>query len=121
MPRALAKVGDHIVAETETWETVEGNIYVYRPCLSSTVVGFALVHAHDAQFPPSAIKDQSLLQHSDLSTFCSWKGYASYWNVAVDGKTIENAAWYYKEPYDAAKNIKDYIAFYKDKVEIVEE
>jgi hypothetical protein len=28
MPRALAKVGDHVVAETETWETVEGNIYV---------------------------------------------------------------------------------------------
>lgn len=31
MPRALAKVGDHVIAETETWETVEGNIYVYRP------------------------------------------------------------------------------------------
>jgi hypothetical protein len=88
MPRALAKVGDHIVAETETWETVEGNIYVYRPYLSSTVVGFASVHAHNAQFPPSAIKDQSLLQHSDLSTFCSWKGYASYWNVAVDGRLL---------------------------------
>jgi hypothetical protein len=42
MPRALAKIGDHVVAETETWETVEGNIYVYRPCLLSTVVGFCL-------------------------------------------------------------------------------
>ncbi|KAL2859603.1 DUF427-domain-containing protein [Aspergillus pseudodeflectus] len=99
MPRALAKVGDHVVAETDNWETVEGNIY----------------------FPPSAIKDPSFLEHSDLSTFCSWKGYASYWSIKVDGKTLENAAWYYKEPYDAAKNIKDYIAFYKDKVDIVEE
>lgn len=28
MPRALAKVGDRIIAETATWETVENNIYV---------------------------------------------------------------------------------------------
>ncbi|KAL5337067.1 DUF427-domain-containing protein [Aspergillus crustosus] len=97
MPRALATVGDQIVAETETWESVEGNIY----------------------FPPSALTDPKLFEHSDLSTFCSWKGYASYYTVTVDGKTLENAAWYYKEPYGKALNIKDYIAFYKDKVEIV--
>ncbi|KAL4865950.1 hypothetical protein BDV12DRAFT_199610 [Aspergillus spectabilis] len=96
MPRALAKVGNQIVAQTDSWETVEGNIY----------------------FPPSAITDQRLLEHSELSTFCSWKGYASYWNVTVDSKTLENAAWYYKEPYEKAKNIKDYIAFYKDKVKL---
>ncbi|KKK15253.1 hypothetical protein AOCH_000376, partial [Aspergillus ochraceoroseus] len=89
MPRALAKVGNRVVAETESWETVEGNIY----------------------FPPAAIKDQSLLQPSGLSTFCPWKGHASYWHVAVDGEIIENAAWYYKEPYEKAKHIKDHIAF----------
>ncbi|KAL2815277.1 DUF427-domain-containing protein [Aspergillus cavernicola] len=99
MSRALAKVGDQIIAETDTWETVEGNIY----------------------FPATAIKDPSILQNSDLSTFCHWKGHASYWSIVVDGKTLENAVWYYKEPYDAAKNIKDHIAFYKNKVEIVEE
>ncbi|KAL4954145.1 DUF427-domain-containing protein [Aspergillus filifer] len=99
MPHAVAKVGDHVIAETDTWETVEGNIY----------------------FPPSSIKDQSLLQPTDLSTFCPWKGHASYWNITVDGKTIENGVWAYKEPYDAAINIKDHFAFYKNKVDIVEE
>ncbi|KAL4813150.1 hypothetical protein BDW67DRAFT_168898 [Aspergillus spinulosporus] len=99
MPRAVAKVGDRIIAETDTWETVEGNIY----------------------FPVASIKDRSILRPSDLSTFCPWKGHASYWSIVVDGKTIENAVWYYSEPYDAASNVKDHVAFYTNKVDIIEE
>lgn len=52
----------------------------------------SLDHTHHIQFPISAIKHQSFLEHSDLSTFCSWKGYASYWNVVVDGKQIRTLA-----------------------------
>jgi uncharacterized protein (DUF427 family) len=33
--------------------------------------------------------------------------------VRVDGHTLENAAWYYREPYDAAVDIKDHVAFCK--------
>jgi uncharacterized protein (DUF427 family) len=33
--------------------------------------------------------------------------------VEVDGKVNAEAAWFYPEPKDAAKNIKDYIAFWK--------
>ncbi|OJJ54822.1 hypothetical protein ASPSYDRAFT_93720 [Aspergillus sydowii CBS 593.65] len=99
MPHAIAKVGDHVVAETDSWETVEGNIY----------------------FPESSIKDRSILKSSDLSTFCPWKGHASYWSVVVDGKTNQNAVWYYKEPYEAAINIKDHVAFDKKQVDITEE
>ncbi|CAI7617079.1 unnamed protein product [Penicillium viridicatum] len=99
MPRALAKVGDRIIAETATWKTVENNIY----------------------FPRSAIIDDTILQDSDRSTFCPWKGYASYWHLRLDGQTLENAAWYYREPYDAAADIKDHVAFYSDRVQISQE
>ncbi|KAL4875130.1 hypothetical protein BJY04DRAFT_202640 [Aspergillus karnatakaensis] len=99
MPHAIAKVGDTVIAETDSWEFVENNIY----------------------FPESSIKDKSILKPTDHSTFCPWKGYASYWSIVLDNQTLENAVWYYKEPYDAAKHIKDHVAFYKDKVEIVEE
>lgn len=44
---------------------------------------------------------------------CSWKGTASYYTITVDGKKNENAAWYYKTPKDAAKNIAGYVAFWK--------
>jgi len=96
MPRATAKIGDTIIAEADSWETVEGNVY----------------------FPLSAIKDMSLLTPSDSSTHCPWKGSASYYNLNVGGTVLKDAVWYYADPYSAAKHIKDHVAFYKNKVEI---
>ncbi|EAW12257.1 DUF427 domain-containing protein [Aspergillus clavatus NRRL 1] len=96
MPRAIASVDGTVLAETDTWETVEGNVY----------------------FPPSAIKNKSLFTSTDLSTHCPWKGDASYYTVTIGDKTLPNVAWYYPQPFDAAKNIKDYVAFYKNKVNI---
>jgi uncharacterized protein (DUF427 family) len=53
------------------------------------------------KFPPSAIKDTSLLEHSDLSTFCSWQGYASYWSIKVDGIVPYPTLPYLTLPYSA--------------------
>jgi uncharacterized protein (DUF427 family) len=39
-------------------------------------------------------------------------------SVEVDGSVVEDAAWYYPAPKDAAKNIKDHVAFYGNKVEV---
>ncbi|RMI30228.1 DUF427 domain-containing protein [Nocardia stercoris] len=63
-------------------------------------------------FPPAAV-DAQFLTPSDSHTKCYWKGEASYYTLAVDGATNPDAAWYYPEPFDAAANIKDYIAFWK--------
>ncbi|PLN76988.1 DUF427-domain-containing protein [Aspergillus taichungensis] len=96
MPLATASLNGTTLAETDTWETVEGNIY----------------------FPPESIKDKSLFKPSDMTTYCPWKGDASYYNVVIGDKTIRDGAWYYAHPYDAAIKIKNHIAFYKDKVDI---
>lgn len=71
-------------------EMVEGNVY----------------------FPADAVR-QDVLQPSDSHTICPWKGTASYYNVLVDGQTNPDAAWYYPEPKDAAKQIAGRIAFWK--------
>ena len=71
-------------------ERVEGNVY----------------------FPSGAVK-REYLQPSDTHTVCGWKGTASYYHVAVDGDVNRDAAWYYPEPKDAARNIAGYIAFWK--------
>lgn len=63
-------------------------------------------------FPPGAIK-QEYFRSSEMHTTCHWKGLASYYDVAVDGKVNPNAAWYYPTPSDAAKEIGGYIAFWK--------
>jgi uncharacterized protein (DUF427 family) len=79
-----------VLAESDSFETVEGNVY----------------------FPPQAL-DRAHVRESDTHTVCSWKGTASYYDVVVDGKVNKDAVWYYPDPKSAAANIKGYFAFWK--------
>lgn len=88
MPKAIW--GGAVLAESNNCVVVEGNQY----------------------FPPDAVK-RKYLKPSDHTTVCPWKGTAHYYHVEVDGMTNQNAAWYYPQPSDAAKEIKDHIAFWK--------
>ncbi len=63
-------------------------------------------------FPPEDVK-LDLLSETSHHTTCPWKGLASYYTIEAEGKSNENAAWFYKEPKDAAKEIAGYVAFWK--------
>ena len=63
-------------------------------------------------FPPDSIKTEHF-RRSETHTTCHWKGEASYYDVVVDGKTNKDAAWYYPNPSEAAKQIKDHVAFWR--------
>jgi len=63
-------------------------------------------------FPISSLHMEHL-KPSDTHTRCHWKGEASYYTIVVDGQENTDAAWYYPEPKDAAKEIKDHVAFWK--------
>lgn len=63
-------------------------------------------------FPRDSV-NAALLKPSATTSFCPWKGTASYYSLEVDGKTNADAVWYYPEPKDAAKEIKDRLAFWK--------
>ena len=88
----MAKATWHgrVLAESPTFEIVEGNVY----------------------FPPEAI-DKRYFQDSATTTQCQWKGTAHYFTVAVDGAENKDAAWFYPEPLPAAKQIKDFVAFWR--------
>ena len=88
MPRATWK--GVVIAETDQFETVEGNVY----------------------FPMDAIKKEYFVE-SETTSICPWKGTASYLTVAVNGETNADAAWYYADPKTAASNIKDHVAFWR--------
>ncbi len=79
-----------VVAESDDTVMVEGNHY----------------------FPADSVK-QEYLQASSTHTTCPWKGQASYYNVVVDGNVNQDAAWYYPQPKDAAKQIRDHVAFWR--------
>ena len=63
-------------------------------------------------FPLDSV-DPAVLVDSAHTSFCPWKGTASYYSLRVDGASNENAAWYYAEPKDAAAEIKGRVAFWK--------
>lgn len=88
MPKAMWS--GVVLAQSDRCEVVEGNQY----------------------FPPDSI-DPQYFQESSTHTTCPWKGIASYYTIVVNGEVNKDAAWYYPEPKDAAKQIKGYIAFWR--------
>ena len=59
-----------------------------------------------------------LLQRTDRSTACPYKGHASYWSVAVAGTIHENVVWSYETPIPEAEPIAGLLCFYNDRVEL---
>ena len=72
------------------------------------------------QYIPREDADAALLQRSDHSSYCPYKGEASYFSLPVGGDRSVNAIWTYEQPYDAVAGIKDHLAFYPDRVDAIE-
>ncbi len=79
-----------VLAESDITVMVEGNHY----------------------FPPDSV-NREYLQDSSTHTTCPWKRLASYYSVEVGGEANRDAAWTYPDPKPAAKEIKDYVAFWR--------
>lgn len=77
------------------------------------------VVVEDNHYFPADSVHMEYLKPSDTHTTCPWKGEASYYTIVVNGKENIDAAWYYPEPKEAAKEIKDRIAFWHG-VEVAE-
>ena len=88
MPKALWR--GQVLAESDNTVVIEGNHY----------------------FPPDSVR-REFFEDSPTTTVCPWKGEAAYFNIVVKGETNEDAAWVYRTPKDAAKSIKDHVAFWK--------
>lgn len=78
------------LVESSATQQVEGNVY----------------------FPLEAV-DANLLRESSHTSFCPWKGTASYFDIVVGGKVNENAAWTYRDPKPEAAHIKNHVAFWR--------
>ncbi len=79
-----------VIAQSDDIVTVEGNAY----------------------FPTAAVMP-GVLQASTHTSVCPWKGTAHYHSVVVGDAVNQNAAWFYPEPKDAAKEIRGRVAFWK--------
>jgi uncharacterized protein (DUF427 family) len=69
------------------------------------------------QYIPRRDVDMAALTRSDHTTYCPYKGDASYYSIPAGGDRSLNAVWTYEAPFEAMTQIKDYVAFYPDRVD----
>ncbi len=67
--------------------------------------------------PPEDVRLANFFTPRAGTTFCEWKGAASYYDITAGGRTAPGAAWTYRRPAPAYGALKDYVAFYPGKMD----
>jgi uncharacterized protein (DUF427 family) len=100
--RVVVRAGERVVADTTDALALQESTYpvVY--------------------YIPLADVDQSLLQRTEHSTYCPYKGDASYYSVVTPEATLDNAVWSYEQPYEAVAPIAERVAFYTNRTNQLE-
>jgi len=90
--------------------------------IADTREALTLYEAHypAVQYIPRKDVDMALLERTDRTTYCPYKGDASYFGIPVGGERSIDAVWTYEIPYAAVADIKDHLAFYPDRVDAIE-
>jgi uncharacterized protein (DUF427 family) len=107
-PITVTSSGDHVVVRSGDATIADSH---------STLV------LQEADYPPVryvplADVDRSQLAASALTTYCPYKGEASYYSIAPDSERGTDAVWFYDSPYPAVAEIEGHVAFYPDRVQI---
>lgn len=98
--RVVVRAGEHVVADTTDALALQESTYPV------------------AYYIPLADVDQRLLKRTEHSTYCPYKGDASYYSVVTPDSALENAVWTYEEPYAAVSPIAKRVSFYADRLEV---
>jgi uncharacterized protein (DUF427 family) len=70
-------------------------------------------------YVPREDVDITLLSRTDHYTYCPYKGDCSYYSIPIGGEKTVNAVWTYENPHPAVAEVKDYLAFYTDRVDFI--
>lgn len=97
--RVTARLGDAVLADSE-------RALVVRETKHAPVVYFP---REDVRF--------DRLERTGHQTFCPFKGEASYWSLRLGDRVEENLVWSYEAPFAEVAGLKDYVAFWPDRVE----
>ena len=101
--RVVVRVAGRVIADT-------------REALTLREASYPGVH-----YIPRRDVDMALLERTDHSTYCPYKGECTYYSIPLGGTRSANAVWTYEDPFAAVAQIKDHLAFYPDRVEAIEE
>jgi uncharacterized protein (DUF427 family) len=73
------------------------------------------------QYIPRKDVDMALLARTEHATYCPYKGDCAYYSIPLGGERTANAVWTYEAPFPAVAEIKGHLAFYRSRVDAVEE
>jgi uncharacterized protein (DUF427 family) len=100
--RVVVKAGGRVIADT-------------RRALTLREASYPAVF-----YVPREDADMSLLSRTEHTSWCPYKGQASYYSITPGGDRAVNAIWTYETPHEAVATIKDHLAFYPDRVDSIE-
>ena len=98
--RVEARVGGQVIAETASALTLREADYP------------------PVQYIPLADVDAGALRRTDTTSYCPFKGEASYWSIVTDDGELTDAVWGYEHPHAAMAQLAGHIACYADRVEV---
>jgi uncharacterized protein (DUF427 family) len=89
--------------------------------IADTLDALTLREAHypPVHYIPRKDVDMAGLERTQHSTYCPYKGDASYYSIAAGGARSVNAIWTYEKPHEAVTAIRDHVAFYPDRVDSI--
>ncbi len=100
--RIMVKIAGRVIADTRDALTLDE------------------AHYPAVQYIPRKDVDMTLLSPTDHTTYCPYKGDASYFSIPLGGERSINAVWSYEAPFAAVAEIRDHLAFYPDRVDAIE-
>jgi uncharacterized protein (DUF427 family) len=100
--RVIVSVAGGIIADT-------------REALTLSEAHYPAVH-----YIPRKDVNMTLLARTNRMTYCPYKGDAAYFSIPAGGERSIDAVWTYEAPYAAVADIKDHLAFYSDRVDMIE-
>jgi uncharacterized protein (DUF427 family) len=100
--RVTVRLGGRVLADTENALTLREAEYP------------------PVQYVPLADVAADMIRSSSHTSYCPYKGVATYYDLVGEGGVASAAAWTYAEPHAAVAAIRDHVAFYPDRVDSVE-
>ena len=116
--RILARIPDYAVDIEAAAEEITVRYKGHELACSVRALLVQETRHADVYYLPREDVNMDLLARTDHSTYCPFKGHASYWSLQVDGDDETNIVWSYENPYPEVARLKDYLSFYTDRTQV---
>ena len=82
-----------------------------------TVIVFETALEPRLYVSPSHVRTD-LLRRTDTSSYCNYKGVATYWAAAVGDTVVDDVAWSYDDPLPETLPIKGFLSFDGERADV---